>query len=67
MKTNLAILIKSAIAAEITCQYQEEGLGAVTIQTQEAAQLALNALEERLAEMIETKITQMLSEGVTRP
>lgn len=60
----LADLIHTAVSAKIDANevWQEYENGEL-----ERAQLALNALEERLAEMIETKVTQMLTEGVTRP
>lgn len=62
MKPTLTTLIKSAIAAEQVCQYEENDLGVVLPETQEKATLANNALEEKIQELIEAKVTQMLKE-----
>jgi len=71
MKTNLAELLNNILEknrakekAFDECQYDR---GYFCSREIESEQLALNAFEEALNEMIETKVTQMLNEGVTRP
>lgn len=62
MKTTLIELIQTALAKRIAGDEQNNEFGIVRPETLEAETLANNALEEKIQELIETKVTQMLKE-----